>query len=123
MNMTDPFMMGRDMGMNSQEPEINVMVTTDMMMAGEVNNAHSSSESGYNQEGVEPIRIKGYRAVIRKSGENDDPMMGEQESSETVQVIVGGAFISVESRGTETGQAEKLAGLIDFAKLKSMIGE
>ena len=119
MNMPDPSMMGMD----SQEPEINVMVTTDMMMAGEVNNAHSSSESGYNEEGVEPIRIKGYRAVVRKLVENDDSVTGEPEYSETAQVIVGGAFISVESRGTETGPAEKLAGLIDFAKLKSMIGE
>lgn len=121
MNMPDPSMM--DMGMESQEPEFNVMITTDMMMAGEVSAAHSSSEGGYTQERVEAIRIKGYRAVIRKSVENNDSMMGEQQSSETVQVIVGGAFITVEARGTEAGQAEKFAGLIDFVKLKTMIGE
>lgn len=122
-NLMDPTMTGMDMDMGGQVPEFNVMITSDMMMAGEVSNAHSNSEGGYHQEGVEPIRIKGYRAVLRKSSENRDPMMGEQQSSESVQVIVGGAFVSIESRGTEPGQAEKLAGLIDFVKLKSMIGE
>lgn len=117
--MQEPAMMGMEM---NPQPEIHVRISTDMMQAGEVASAHSNSEGGYVQEGVSPVRIKGYRAIVRKSMEGGDPMMGGR-SSETVLVIVGGALVSIDARGVDSGLAEKLADAIDFPKLKSMIGE
>jgi len=120
--MTDPMMMG-------QQEQISVQITTNMMMANEVMNAHATSEEGMPMAGsnnVRPIRIKGYRAIIRTSdGMGMPATSGSSESkNETAQAIVGGAFISVEARGMkESGQAEKLLNLIDFEKLKGIVGE
>jgi hypothetical protein len=117
--MIDPKMM-----MGYQE-QISVQITTNMSMAREVMNAHAMSEDGMGngQSNVKPIRAKGYRAIIRTSGNEGDPMMGGSKM-ETAQAIVGGAFVSVEARGLkEVGQAEKLLNLIDFEKLKGIVGE
>lgn len=121
----DPAMMDPKMMMGNQE-QISVQITTNMMMAREVMNAHAMSEeggAGAGQSNIKPIRVKGYRAIVRTSGGENDPMMGSSKM-ETAQAIVGGAFVSVEARGLkEPGQAEKLLNLIDFDKLKGIVGE
>jgi hypothetical protein len=96
-----------------------------MMMAGEVMNAHSMSENQMSREGTRPLRIKGFRAVVNTQQDGSDSMMGEdQPNRETAQVIVGGAFVSIEAQGMEKpGNAEKMANQIDFFKLKEIIGE
>lgn len=116
-DMMDPMMM-------MSEPQIMVTISTDMMMAGEVMNAHSMSENQMGQEGIKPLRVKGYRAIVRTQGGSGDDPMGGQQKRETVQIIVGGAFVSIESQGFEEfGDAEKLANQIDLEKLKGIIGE
>ncbi len=123
----DPMTMGGEM---SSTQEIKVTITTNMMMANEVQNAHSMSEEGMmngNQKS-QAVRIDGYRGLLKTSGgesqgQGDGMMMG-QPKTETAMVIVGGAFIMVEASGlTEDGQAEKFINLIDFTKLKGIVGE
>jgi len=102
-----------------QEEQIIVQITTNMMMAGDVMNAHSMADDGMSNEGVVALRIKGYRAILRTGGD-----MGMGENSEEAQAIVGGAFVSVRTQGLkEKGQAEKFLNLIDFEKLKGIVGE
>lgn len=91
----DPMMM-----MGGQE-EIRVEITTNMMMANEVMNAHSASDNGAAaMAGAETkvYRVKGYRAISRGSGGAGSTGMG-MSASEQAQVIVGGAFISVSASG------------------------
>ena len=114
---------GADMGMMmGQRPEITVRITTDMMMAGEVQRAHSSSGDNNGNSGMKALRIKGYRAMVRTESERNRDMGAG--GSEEAQAIVGGAFISVSTRGmSEPGQAEKFLALIDFDRLKGFVGE
>ncbi len=118
--MPDPAS-GMDPMMMQEQAQINVMVTTNMMMASEVMNAHSMADDGMSNEGVTALRVKGYRAILRTGGN----MMGDMEqNSEEAHAIVGAAFIRVEARGMkEKGQAEKFLNLIDFDKLKGIVGE
>lgn len=126
----DPMMTGGDMGGDmGGEKEIRVTITTNMMMANEVQNAHSMSDEGMMNESQksQAVRINGYRGLLKTSGGEkqgqEEGMMG-QPKTEQAMVIVGGAFITVEATGlTEEGQAEKFIKLIDFAKLKGIVGE
>ncbi|MBL4585630.1 MAG: hypothetical protein JKX84_01025 [Flavobacteriales bacterium] len=116
----DPAGMDPMMGMGMPE-EITVQITTDMMMASEVQMAHSGSDGGMMGD-MKAIRIKGYRAVVRSQsdGMSGDVGGGSQEAMATV----GGAFITVRTQGVkEEGQAERLLNLIDFDKLKTIVGE
>ncbi len=113
--------------MMAQE-QISVQITTNMMMASEVMNAHAMSDEGAGNPNIKAFRVKGYRAILRTSDGmrmGATPAGGGSESKiETAQAIVGGAFISVETRGLkEAGQAEKLLNLIDLEKLKGIVGE
>ncbi len=109
---------GMDPSMMGERERLSVTITTNMMMANEVMNAHSRSEDGRSDGRAKPIRVKGFRATVRTE---EFRGMGR---SEEVHVIVGGAFIKVEMRGVkEFGQAEKFLELIDFDKLKSIVGE
>lgn len=122
--IVDP-MMAATMMDGGNEPQIKVTISSDMMMAGEVMNAHSMSENQMSQEGRKALRIKGFRAVVKTQQGGADAMMGgNQPSRETAQVIVGGAFVSIEAQGLEKlGNAEKMANQIDFLRLKEIIGE
>lgn len=116
--MMDPAMMEDPMMME----QIAVQITTNMMSAGEVMNAHSMQESGMGSNEVVPVRVKGYRAITRTfgGGENDPGSMKMQQA----QAIVGGAFISVEVQGAkEPGQALKFLETVDFEKLIGMVGK
>ena len=98
-------------------------ITTNMMSASSVANAHSMSDEGHGQEHLKPIRVKGYRAIIMTQNNGDSPE-ALRNNQETVQIIVGGSFITINARGLgENGQALKFAEEIDFDKLKAMIGE
>lgn len=123
-------MMDMPMDMGNQA-QIMVQITTSMMMASEVMNAHSMSEDGMNMGGMdgmksEPFRVKGYRALSKSYGgesEGEDMGMGQQKTEE-VQAIVGGAFIRVTAQGLEKdGQAKAFLELVDFEKLISLVGK
>ena len=120
-----PGMKDPGMAMSGME-EIRVQITTNMMMASEVMNAHSSSEEGMMGMGnakTKAIRVKGYRAITRTMGGEGDGSMAVPKS-EQAQAIVGGAFVSVDAQGLkEEGQAEKLLNLIDFEKLVGIVGK
>lgn len=123
--MDDPSMM--DMG--EMEPTISVEITTDMMSASDVMNAHSSSENGGGYPGVTALRVKGYRAIVRTE-ENDNGMESQEgeEQQKTVReeahAIVGGAFVRVTAEGlSETGKAQVLLEQVDFEKLIGIVGK
>lgn len=116
----NPMMMGA-------EQRISVQITTNMMMANEVMNAHSMAENTMGG-GSKPIRVKGYRAIVRSNesegGAEGRGIPGMGGSMEEAQAIVGAAFIRVEAMGLkEKGQAEKFLNAIDFDKLKGIVGE
>lgn len=118
--MNDPAMMDPMMG--QEQEQITVQITTNMMNASEVQNAHSMQEGGMGSGEAKPVRVKGYRAITKSygGGENDP---GSQKV-EQAQAIVGGAFISVDIQGAnEPGQALKLLEMIDFEKLVGMVGK
>lgn len=118
---TDPASMDP---MMAQQSQISVQITTDMMMASELQMAHSGTDNGMMMQegGNKAIRIKGYRAMTRSDSFAMPGMEGG--GSEEAQAIVGGAFISVTAQGLkEKGQAEKFLSLIDFDKLKGIVGE
>ncbi len=110
--------------MGGQQEEIVVRITTNMMMATEVMNAHSMSEENMGMDSGKPVRVKGYRALLRTYGGEDSPEGMGQPLNEQAMAVVGGAYVHVEARGLkEKGQAEKLLNLIDFDKLKGIVGE
>jgi len=122
----EPNLMG-DM-MRGGGEQVTVQVTTNMMMANEVLSAHSMADEGGGSSTVQAIRVKGYRAIIKSyGGENQGgssmPGMGMQ-STEVAQAVVGAAFVSVEVRGAkEKGLAEKYLSQIDLEKLISFVGK
>ena len=120
-----------DMGMSmGNEPELRVQITTNMMMANEVQMAHSMSEEGMGMDGMsgqktEALRVKGYRAIVKTySNEGGDEMMGdmEQQNREEAHAIVGGAFIMITAQGLE-GKAKAFLEQIDFEKLVGIVGK
>lgn len=123
---TDPVAMAAAnpmMNMGLQE-EFKVEISTNMMRASEVMNAHSASENGSTMgSNLKAYRVKGYRAVLRESS-GSGPMGASMGASEEAQAVVGSAFISVSANGMkEKGQAEKLLELIDMEKLVGIIGK
>ena len=114
--------------MQAQE-RITVEITTNMMMANEVMNAHAASENAMG--GGKAIRVKGYRALLKSSKMGGGPVGGSpaanglgESGQEEAHAIVGAAFIRVTASGMEEkGQAEKFLATIDFDKLKGIVGE
>lgn len=104
--------------MPGQSPGMQVTISTNLMMATEVVQAHSPQEgmdmSMGRQGTFEAVRIKGFRAFLRS----------DQYSGSSGQMIVGGAFVKVEGRGTTDLAAIKSAlEAIDCDKLKTIVGE
>jgi hypothetical protein len=124
MNAMEPSMTEPAMGGMEGMEEIRVQITTNMMMASEVMNAHSNPDEGMmGNDQVKAYRVKGYRAITRSFGGEGDPGLGGTKA-EQAQAVVGGAFISVDAQGLkESGQAEKLLNLIDFEKLVGIVGK
>lgn len=119
--MADPAM---TMDPMMAQEQIIVQITTNMMSAGEVMNAHSMQEGGMGSSDVKPIRVKGYRAITRTFGGGDENDPAGSQKMEQAQAIVGGAFISIDAQGAkEDGQAEKFLNMIDFEKLIGMVGK
>lgn len=124
----EPSIMG-DM-MRGGGEEVNVQITTNMMMANEVLSAHSMSDEGGGGTGstTQAVRVKGYRALLKSyggdaSGSSGMPGMS-MPSTEVAQAVVGAAFVSVEVRGAkEKGLAEKFLNQIDLEKLISFVGK
>jgi hypothetical protein len=121
---TDPAQRSEDamdpramMGMPGAQPSIQLTVTTNLMMANEVIMAHGSDDSnmrGGDGSMAVPLRIKGYRALMRT-----DRNMGT-----TGQMIVGGAYIRAEGRGmTDDKAVTALLNTIDTDLLKRTVGE
>jgi hypothetical protein len=130
---SEDMMMQMSLGMGT-EPGIQVTITTNMMMAGEVNSAHSMADQGINSgmSGVtmEAYRVKGYRAVSKVSVDveltsQEQSQMGmEQQRIDEAQAIVGGALVSVKiSNGDGSGEAKKFLELVDFDKLIGIVGK
>lgn len=108
----------------NQPAEIRVQITTNMMMASEVMNAHSMADQGMTNAGTEAIRVKGYRALVKSSSNQGMGMPGvEQRKTEEANAIVGGAFIQVTAQGLDEGQAKAFLELIDFEKLIGLVGK
>ena len=110
------------------ELEIRVQVTTNMMMASEVMNAHTISEEGMSGgmdgQKVEAYRVKGYRAIIKTNEGETNPDMGmDQPKMQEAQAIVGGAYIVVTASGMEDGKAKAFLEQIDFEKLVAIVGK
>lgn len=128
-NSADPAMMDPKMGMPGmgmmEQEEIYVQITTNMMMASEVMNAHSMSDQGMApSDGTEAYRVKGYRAVARNTTAKEDGMGMMMQGQDMAQAVVGGAYISVEVRGSkEPGQAKKFLELVDLEKLVGIVGK
>ncbi len=124
--MTAPPVASPSMGLMNQE-QITVSITTNMMMAGSVQSAHSMADSGMESNDVKVLRVKGYRAITKSLGSGMGTGMGMPSGGsvgEQAQAIVGGAFISVEARGVkEPGAALKFLESIDLEKLKAIVGE
>jgi hypothetical protein len=109
-----------------QQQMLRVEVTTNMMMASEVQMAHSEPETSGNQN-VKAIRIKGYRAIVRTESMNMGAG-GEGEAQTTIiedaKVIVGGALVSVNANGMDKpGVAEAFLNEVDFDKLIQLVGK
>lgn len=126
--MMDPSVMDPAMGLPSMgmgQEEVYVQITTNMMMASEVMSAHSMSDQGMApSEGLEAYRVKGYRAIARNISAKEDSMGMMMQAQDMAQAIVGGAFISVEVRGSkEPGQAKKFLDLVDLEKLVGIVGK
>ncbi|MFM1876787.1 MAG: hypothetical protein RL266_2524 [Bacteroidota bacterium] len=107
-----------------QPAEIRVLITTNMMMASEVMNAHSMADQGMANAGTEAIRVKGYRALVKLRSNEGMGMPGvDQVKTEEAHAIVGGAFVQVTAQGLEEGQAKAFLELIDFEKLVGLVGK
>ncbi len=131
-NGDDMMDMGMGMPMGNEE-EIRVQVTTNMMMANEVQMAHSMSEQDMGMGGMEgqkteALRIKGYRAMVKTFSNQPDPAMqgmegAEQPKREEAHAIVGGAFIMINTQGLEDGKAKAFLEQVDFEKLVGIVGK
>jgi len=110
----DPRMM---MGMPGAQPSIQLTITTNLMMANEVIMAHGSEDNamrGGDGSKAEPIRIKGFRAMLRSN----------RGMGTTGQMIVGGAYLRAEGRGMQDSKAVlDLLNAIDTEQLKRIVGE
>jgi len=116
--MTDPMAM-----MN--EARIEVQISTDMMMAGEVMNAHSMSESSMvGDQNAEAYRVKGYRALYKTSGDRPVPEgMPAEPATEEASAIVGAAYVKVRAVGLEPGKAKAFLEAVDLDKLIGIVGK
>lgn len=117
--------MNMPMDQMMQQQMLRVEVTTNMMMASEVQMAHSEPESSGNQN-VKAIRIKGYRAMVRTESMNMGA--GDEGEGQTImedaKVIVGGALVSVNANGMDKpGVAEAFLNEVDFDKLIQLVGK
>lgn len=118
----DPAASMMNMGL---EPTLIVEISTDMMNASEVMNAHSNSEGG-GDPNITAFRVKGYRAIARKepSYGGDESEGQEQPIREEAHAIVGGAFVKVMAEGLEEeGKAKAFLEQIDFEKLVGIVGK
>ena len=129
-------MMDMGMGMpTGNEEEIRIQVTTNMMMANEVQMAHSMSEQDMGMGGMEgqeteALRVKGYRAMVKTFSNNSEGMEGtegmesmQQPKREEAHAIVGAAFIMINTQGLEDGKAKAFLEQIDFEKLVGIVGK
>lgn len=118
----DPAAGMMDMGL---EPTLIVEISTDMMNASEVMNAHSNNEGG-GDPNISAFRVKGYRAIARRepSYGGDESEGQEQPIREEAHAIVGGAFVKVMVEGLEEeGKAKAFLEQIDFEKLVGIVGK
>ncbi|MCB0755064.1 MAG: hypothetical protein H6603_08380 [Flavobacteriales bacterium] len=126
--MDDPMM---NMG---NEPQLNVRITTNMMMANEVMNAHTMSSERMKMDvpGMESeaYRVKGYRALSKSYGGDSTEGEGEsmepsgQQKIQEAHAIVGGAYIVVTAMGVDKdGEAKALLKQVDFDKLIGIVGK
>ncbi len=109
-------MMGH--GGGNQTPTITLTITNDANRGMMVAMAHSQEESGggmYGEGTSEPMRIDGYRALLQYQ---------EKYKSGELTVVVGGAVISAQGYGlTNKADLNAMIKAIDFAKVKSVMGE
>lgn len=113
----DPALMAMPMaGMGGDGSSLILSMSTNPSMATELMGAHSGGEPMMGMGGgtSEPIRIKGYRALLKF----------DQYSGAIGQMIVGGAFVEVRAMGQKDTKTVKiLLESIDTDKLKAIAGE